>query len=456
MEREVLLPELGQLSSFVAEVMGLHFPPPRWNDLQRGLAATSQELGFATPSECARRFLSGGIARTQIETLANHLTVGETYFLREPKSFEMLAKRVIPEFIQHRKDRRLRIWSAACCTGEEAYSIAIVLLQSIPDLEDWNITLLATDINSRFLCKAAAGIYGNWSFRQAPDGFRERFFRPVGKEQWEVLPQIKRLVRFGPLNLVEDFYPALTNDTNAMDVVFCRNVLMYFTPQQARKVVENLYRAQIDGGWLITGSGELSQLSSAPYVATTLQGVTYYRKTEIAESSHSRHVAEHSASVAPLIPHIDPVPMKPEHRVEAPPAPDNHAKLRRAARRLANRGKLAEALECCDHWIAGDRLNPSAHYLRAIILQERGEIADAVSSLRAALYLDPNFVLVHFALGNIERNRGRRRAAEKHLQNARQLLEAYGPDDCVPESEGVTVSRFTEIVDSLLEMEAAV
>jgi chemotaxis protein methyltransferase CheR len=270
------------------------------------------------------------------------------------------------------------------------------------------------------------------------------------------------MVRFAPLNLVEDVYPALANETNAMDVIFCRNVLMYFTPLQARKVVENLHRAQIDGGWLITGSGEMSHLSSAPYSAETFQGSTHYRKTD--KLSQTRD----DVPVIPPLPELIVVPKievlsreeaknppKVEDCSESPVPQKKHAKLRRAAQRLANRGRLAEALDCCDRWVEADRLNPSGHYLRAIILQERGVIADAVTALRGALYLDPNFVLAHFALGNIERNRGRRREAEKHLENARRLLLAYGPDDVLPESEGVTVGRFTEIVSSLLEMEAA-
>jgi chemotaxis protein methyltransferase CheR len=472
MNDDLLTAELPRLSDFIADAIGLDFPPSRWNDLQRGLAATSKELGFATPAECARRFLAGPVAKGQIETLATHLTVGETYFMREYKSFELLAEKIIPAMLRRRRasDRRLRIWSAACCTGEEAYSIAIILHQAIPDIADWNITLLATDINARFLCKAATGIYGQWSFRQVPAGFRERFFRQVAEQHWEIQPQIKRMVRFAPLNLVEDVYPALANETNAMDVIFCRNVLMYFTPHQARKVVENLHRAQIDDGWLITGSGELSHLSSGPYVPETFEGLTHYRKTDKLPQTRDDcrivpPLPELSVAAVPLpiaFPKIESSPReeaatspKAESSSESSLAQQKHAKLRRAAQRLANRGKLAEALDCCDRWVAADRLNPSGHYLRAIILQERGAIADAIKALRGALYLDPNFVLAHFALGNIERNRGRRREAGKHLENVRRLLLAYGPDDLLPESEGVTVGRFTEIVSSLLEMEAA-
>jgi chemotaxis protein methyltransferase CheR len=472
MSDDLLAAEMPRISDFIADAIGLHFPPSRWNDLQRGLAATSRELGFATPAECARRFLAGPVAREEIETLATHLTVGETYFMREPRTFELLAERIIPSILCQRRggERRLRIWSAACCTGEEAYSIAIVLHQAIPDLADWNITLLATDINSRFLCKAAAGVYGQWSFRQVPAGFRERYFRALPGEHWEILPHIKRIVRFAPLNLVEDVYPALANETNAMDVIFCRNVLMYFTAHQTRKVIENLHRAQVDGGWLMTGSGEVAQVSAAPYAAETFQGLTHYRKSD--KISRTREelpplpaLAEYSSLVVPeriIVPIVESAPAaKPAMIPSAESCPEpagsrkKHAKLRRAAQRLANRGRLAEALNCCDRWVAADPLNPSGHYLRAIILQERGAIADAVKALRGAIYLDPNSVLAHFALGNIERNRGRQREARKQFENARHLLSAYGPDDVLPESEGVTARRFAEIVNSLLEMEAA-
>jgi len=457
MSDELLIDELPGLSEFVAGAIGLHFPPPRWGDLERGMRATARELDDISPAICARRFISGAAAKREIEILAACLTVGETYFLRERKVFDVLGRKIIPDICRRREESRLlRIWSAACCTGEEAYSIAITLHEAIPDIANWNITLLATDINTRFLRKAAAGIYGGWSFRQVPAGFRERYFRQAGDEQWEIAPHIKRLVRFAPLNLAQDIYPALANESNAMDVIFCRNVLMYFTPGQVRRVVGNLHRAQTDGGWLIAGSGELSQMASAPYVAQSDEGFTYYRKS----AATAVGLPAEPAPAAAIIPiparrHVVNVP-KPRKSVDPVPiAQKRHDKLRRAARRLANRGRLSEALRCCDRWIIADRVNPASHYLRAVIQQELGNIADAVKSLRGALYLDPNFALAHFALGNIERNRGRVTESIKHLQNVRKLLGRYGPEEIVPESEGITTERLIEIVNSLLEIEVA-
>jgi chemotaxis protein methyltransferase CheR len=122
---------------------------------------------------------------------------------------------------------------------------------------------------------------------------------------------------------------------------------------------------------------------------------------------------------------------------------------------LADRGELSEALECCDRWIAADRLNSSGHYLRAVILQEQGATDQAANSLRTALYVDPNCVLAHLALGNIARSRGNREEAARHLHNARKVLRDRRPQEPMAEFEGVTAGRLAQIIDSLLEMERA-
>ena len=141
-----------QLSQFVAQTMGLHFPPERSADLQRGVAKAARELGFEDTATCVDRLLSDLPTAAQVEVLASHLTVGETYFFREKKTFEVLAAEVLPEIIRSRRGReqRLRLWSAACCTGEEAYSLAILLRETLPDYAEWHVTITATDINGRF------------------------------------------------------------------------------------------------------------------------------------------------------------------------------------------------------------------------------------------------------------------------------------------------------------------
>ena len=126
--------DLRRFSEFVARAMGLDFPCERWGDLRRGIEATTGCLGFEDAAACARWFVSGLANQKQREVLASHLTVGETYFFRDRRSFEILGGQIVPELLRGRLKggRRLRFWSAACCSGEEAYSIAIVLRQVVP------------------------------------------------------------------------------------------------------------------------------------------------------------------------------------------------------------------------------------------------------------------------------------------------------------------------------------
>jgi len=491
-----------RLSEVIAETMGLHFPSARWADLQRGLEGAARELGFEDTAACVGELLSAPPTAAQIEVLASHLTVGETYFFREKKIFDVLAAGILPELVRSRRGReqRLRIWSAACCTGEEPYSLAMLLHQAIPDLADWHVTILATDINARFLRTAAAGSYGEWSFRDAPAGIKERYFWRAGDGRYAILPEIGKLVKFAHLNLVEDVYPSLATDTNAMDVIFCRNALMYFTPSHARKVIRNLHHALVEGGLLVVSPSEASHALFPQFLAVNFPGVILYQKRDAKLRTEQRwtpaplgETAEFAApaieTTLPWVPVAVPIERAPDPppeeptRVETTPTPgamaetlyqqgryaeaadilraaiDQHASEPAAfsllARALANQGDLAEALVWCERWITADKLDPAAHYLRAVVLLEEGAPEQARASLQRALYLQPDFVLAHFGLGNLARGRGKRDESQRHFANALHLLGRYQRNDLLPESEGLTAGRLTETITAMTEMETA-
>ena len=452
---------LSALSEFLAARMGLNFPQERWGDLERGIAAVAPEFGFSNAESCARWLLSTPLTHPMIETLASHLTVGETYFFREPRSLEVLEKHILPALLhaRHGAERRLRIWSAGCCTGEEPYSIAMLLERLIPDQREWNITILATDINPKFLRKAAEGVYGEWSFRGMPSWLRERHFKKRRDGHFEILPHIKKKVTFSYLNLADDAYPSLANGTNAMDVIFCRNVLMYFTPERVKQAARNYYRSLVDGGWLIVSPAETSNALFAPFTAVAFPGVVLYQK--LAEAEH-RAVMVGYPPPARILPHevwAPSAPIEPHIVVETPGAapifgppslPEDYAALSRNARECANQGRLAEAVRWCEKAIAADKLNPAHYYLLATIRQEEGQTNQAAQSLNHALYLNPDFVLAHFALGNLRLSQGRHREAERHFKNALVLLRQYPRGETLPESDGLTVGRLAEIIASVI------
>jgi chemotaxis protein methyltransferase CheR len=271
---------LARLSDVIAAQMGLHFPGARWHDLERGIRAAARELDFPDVAACARWLVSSPLTRHEIAILASHLTIGETYFFREPHVFAMLEEEILPALMHTRRERarRLRIWSAGCATGEEPYSIAISISRVIPDRHDWDITLLATDINPGFRRRASEGVYRAWSFRDTPPWLKARYFSRRPGARLAILPAIQKMVTFAYLNLVDEVYPLPLTNTVAMDVIFCRNVLMYLAPEQAKKVVHRLYHALADGGWLIVSPSETWQALFAPFQPVDIPGAILFRK----------------------------------------------------------------------------------------------------------------------------------------------------------------------------------
>jgi len=161
---------IARLSKFINSKMGLHFPQSRWNDLKRSMVGVAQDMG-GDPEACVQRLLSSPLAKKEIDILAKHLTIGETYFFRDKNLFHTLEQHVFRKLIDSRRigERKIRIWSAGCCTGEEPYSLAILIDQMIPAWQEWDIMLMGTDINTDFLQKAKKGVYTSWSFRDVPE-----------------------------------------------------------------------------------------------------------------------------------------------------------------------------------------------------------------------------------------------------------------------------------------------
>ncbi|CAN5481962.1 protein-glutamate O-methyltransferase CheR [soil metagenome] len=488
---------LDRASVVIEARLGLSFPPAKHRDLERMLNEAAEDFGAPSGAEVAELIAADDLSAPSIDVLARHLTIGETYFFREKGVFDALEHHILPEIIRQKAqgDRRISIWSAGCCTGEEPYSIAMLLERLLPDINDWNIQILATDLNPEFLRRAAQGVYKQWSFRDAPPDIKERFFKTVSPGAYEVLRRVRERVTFRPLNLAGDAYPSAFTKTVDLDIILCRNVLMYFSPEQLLATVAKFHRALAEKGLLIVSPTETSQQNYRQFKPVTFPGAVFYRKDATPDAPTVRRIytPEEMASIMPPNPPPaclprPPVPVAPAaqraplstnesggakpkaglyeqavlhyNRGDAVAAIDAanrllHAEPRHAraltltARIAADQGRLAEALERCDRSLGTERLSPSTHHLRAAVLEELGRKAEASAALRTALYIAPDFVLAHFALGRLAAYDGDQARAAKHFSNVVSLLRSRSPAEELPDSGGLTAGRLLEITRTL-------
>jgi chemotaxis protein methyltransferase CheR len=306
-----------QVSERIEAAVGLHFPQERLPELDRKIRLAARELAFLDPGAFAHWILSSPFADDQIRRLAGHLHIEETYFFRDPRVWGLLQNTILPPLIASREgiNQRLRLWSAACSTGEEAYSLAIALDQiALPNRQDWKCMILATEINPNALSSAQLGIYSPWSFRRTSPSIRARYFRPLTNGQFAVRPEIKKMVTFAQANLASS--TSIPN-SGLMDVIFCRNIFFYFTPERVKRVLERFYDTLVDGGWLIVGPEESSYFTASPFVPVVEQGITAYRK-ELPSSRGAVVMPAAQTGASTALPRSHPRPVPPPPTVPAP------------------------------------------------------------------------------------------------------------------------------------------
>jgi len=468
---------IARFTATVEASLGLRIPGNDRIHLERQINQAAVEKGFPDGAHFVDWLASSPPDRGTIELLAGHLTVGETYFYRDAETFRILTDRIVPEIAAKRRaeGRILRIWSAGCATGEEPYSIAVLLHEALPDVSDWNVTILATDVNPLFLAKATSGVYRDWSFRDAPTWLKSKYFMPRADGILEILPSLRTWVDFRVLNLAEGGYPSLASNTNAMDLVFCRNVLMYFSPAVAREVVRRIALSLVDGGVLVASPSELPLVSEAASPLEKLPDSCLLRKG--APAAFLAVVTEDPPDLP--VPYESPSRGEPPKAAQSPRSGIERAEalygeglyeravetvlglpgdalgepvaLMLLARSYANMGSLDRAQEWCQKAVQADKLKPFPHYLLATILDERGDRERAERELERVLYADPDFILAHFALGHMALRQGRAGEGKRRLGTARTLLQGCRAEDMVPESEGTSVGRLSQTIDALLE-----
>jgi chemotaxis protein methyltransferase CheR len=245
---------------------------------------------FAKPRELHDRSTARG---AEWQLIVQQISITESYFFRDRGQFQLLREQILPQAIAERrqiaqacgKQPRLRIWSAASSTGEEPYSLAILVWELIPDLADWDVRIIGTDINEAAIATARKASYSDWSFRQVDPAIRDRYFKhriSPADRPWRLDPKIANLVTFHPLNLSQTSYPNSDLDLVDLDLILCRNVFIYLDGQTIRDILDRMAKTLNLTGYLLTAHAELQHQDTRSFKAQLCpQSVIYQRRDSV-------------------------------------------------------------------------------------------------------------------------------------------------------------------------------
>ncbi len=471
---------LARLNEALAVTIGIHFEADRLPFLQKALILAGSEMGYndaAQARELAEKVCRQSATAEELGALARHLTVGETYFFRDAKVFTELET-VLAELLakQWHKDRVLRIWSAGCCTGEEAYSLAMLITTLLSgdgkfgSLSQWQIEIYASDINRDFLKKAESGVYSAWSFRGADgdDQIKAKFFTALADGSFVINEAIKKMVTFSYLNLADDYAYLDVLCCEPLNLVLCRNVLIYFAPSVAGAVLSRLSAALAaeDGFLLLAPSdlpaaGTIAHLRQSPKSALPLFERAALTKTvektnnrpqldaEKYELEYARKLlrqGEYQSCERVINKAVKSLSLGARRRL------DNTLQqkfLELKVNLLMSCGRLDEASREASLLVAlNDRYQYL--YLLAVVLQEKGELLPAEELLLQVLQKKADFCAALLMYSSLLRQRGEKKYAAEQLIKLRSILLKLPADELVEYTGDLSVKELLSTVDNLL------
>ncbi|MGQ5524940.1 CheR family methyltransferase [Chitinimonas sp. PSY-7] len=432
----------------IAAVLGLDFSDDRMPRLEAALVQAQRD-GLTIP--CTDPAVD---ATPQLIQLLPYLVVGETYFQRDLTPHGVIGQTILQPLLQRRresKDLRLRFWNTACCTGEEAYTLLFCLDSLLgEDLANWQLELLATDLNPNFIRHAKTGRYSEYPFRQNEAAWRARYFVPDGRF-WQVAPAWRDHIRFCTHNLAGVDYQ-LAGKGN-FDLILCRNALMYLTPTAIQYVLRQLQaRLAPEGRLLLSAAeaglannagfyGELLGLSYAIGPATSRSGPSP-GKTEVVSSSRPppkpvKHASRHHRPLA-------------TQANAAPPAheQDNLSAYERCLQRskqLADQGQLTKAEASCRQAMQLNPLSSAPYWLLALVHDAAGQYTAALQQLQKLSYLEPGFVLAPYLEAQIHLRLDQVTQARRACSRCLQLLAKLDDSQLVPFGDGMSVAQLRQL-----------
>ncbi|WP_017305557.1 CheR family methyltransferase [Spirulina subsalsa] len=399
------------------------------------------------------------------QELAVLLTNTESYFFRDQGQFSLLEKQIIPQLLrQNHHNRTLKIWSAGCSTGEEPYSLAILLDQLLPNRHQWNALVLGTDINYQALHRAREGLYSSWSFRMIKPHIQQEYFA-LHQQGYQIREDIRAFVRFEFLNLLQTSPNNKLEFSGDIDLIICRNVFIYFQPDAIAQVLKRFHKALKPGGYLLTGHAELYGQNMTGFQSHIFSESILYQKQPYSHSPREEIL------IPPLLPPplITPItnPTPPNgyvvNPVNPPPPtqppiispqellqqahqlfqekqyplaiekanqvlekyPDNLLAYYLLAHIHANTGQYDQACYFCQQALEKDPLSVAFYYLLSHISEEKGDTEEAKYLYKRIIYLDPNAINAYYQLSHLYQQEGDQKRARKMYKTALNLQKQF-------------------------------
>lgn len=370
------------------------------------------------------------------------LTIGESYFFRDRPQFELIKNRIVPSLMKARGVsgmKRLKFLSAGCSGGEEPYSLAITAQElGLPE-RGWDVEIIGADITEEFLSRARDALFGAWSLRNADPGTVKRHFRKKGDE-WELNGDVRKMVSFVRTDLAGESLPDGRRGLVDFDLILCRNVFIYYSREAVSSMVSRLLSMLREGGYLVTGHGELHAINTAGLkIEIYPESVVYVREME----RESRVTADFRVQEPPLMkavpapPDVRKLPLTPVQRpgrISSIPK-DVPAALKRGgerasleeAKRSLKEGRYAEALGAAEKSLMKEGGSPEAHLLIGAASANMGRLELAMEHLKMAAGIAPLLPEPYYFMAQVSSEKGDAGAAKVHLNRALYLAPNYVP-----------------------------
>jgi len=454
--KDLTLEEFRRFRDLLHRHSGIYLEESKLDSLRISLVTRATRLGYQTLPDYYRALERDD---AEFNELLNLVTINETSFFRFPAQFDALRNNVLPELMAAKggTNRGIRVWSAGCSTGEEPYSIAMTLIDSGIEMAGYKPQVLGTDVSTKALARAKSGVYGRRAMMNVPEDVVARHFESTANGDFRVNDRVRSYVDFGYQNLIKEPYPLSLMGN--WDVIFCRNVTIYFRLESTRRVVQNFFDSLNEGGYLFVGHSETLTSVNDTFEAVEVGGVFLYRKPvprktfTFGQSMTRTAKATKVPAPRPGMPLVTPtatVPAespvsantedalaqaradlkegRPERVVEIVQSvlesdPNNADAHLLSAYVHADTGDYDEAMRAAHRALAINPLLPVARYILGIIHQRQGDPVRAISELKKTIYIDGDFALAHLNLANIYKSQRKWEAAAKEYENALKALK---------------------------------